>query len=75
MTHSKQVPGDEEAIVSVRLPASLRDRLRAEADTHQRSMSGQVRWLIEKSLAPHRGDATSRVDSDDLRRTPDQAAA
>lgn len=44
-----------DAILAVRLPAHLRDALKAQAEAHQRSMSGQVRWLIEQSLAASRG--------------------
>lgn len=42
---------EPDAILAVRLPAALRDALRTEADLHQRSMSGHVRWLVEQSLA------------------------
>lgn len=41
---------EPDAILAVRLPAALRDALRVEAELHQRSMSGQVRWLVEQSL-------------------------
>ncbi len=49
-----------DAILAVRLPADLRDKLRVEAETHQRSMSGQVRWLVEQSLA-HSVDSERRA--------------
>lgn len=54
----------DEAILAVRLPTEMRDALKAEADLHQRSMSGQVRWLIERSLTHDSGDATAGTASD-----------
>lgn len=60
-----------EAILAVRLPAELRDSLKVEAEAHQRSMSGQVRWLIERSLT-HDGDGSPDLGADDMNR---QAAA
>lgn len=45
-------PSQPEILIAVRLQAEVRDRLKAEARAHQRTMSGQVRWLIEQSLPP-----------------------
>jgi hypothetical protein len=56
-----------DAIVAVRMPADLRDALRAVAETNQRSLSGQVRWLVEQSLL-HRDDATSTTATAGLHR-------
>lgn len=69
MSTHDQANDRPEAILAVRLPADLRDSLRSEAEAHQRSMSGQVRWLIENSLLSHTGDeATSEAAADDCRR-------
>lgn len=34
----------------ITLPASLRERLKAEADANQRSESGQIRYLLTQHL-------------------------
>jgi plasmid stability protein len=47
---SSKASPQPDAILAVRLPAALRDRLKAEADASHRSMGGQVRWLLEQSL-------------------------
>lgn len=51
-THTVRVVStvEPDAILAVRLPESWRDALKAEAESHQRSMSGQVRWLIGRHL-------------------------
>ncbi len=44
-------PAREEVMLGVRLPIGVRDALRAEAAVHHRTLSGQVRWLIEQALS------------------------
>ena len=68
MSKSAQPPARPDAILAVRLPADLRDALRSEAEAHQRSMSGQVRWLVEQSLT-HDHDGTGQYDPETLRRS------
>lgn len=63
--HRTEVP---EAIVTVRLPMPLRDALRSAAESHQRSMSGQVRWLIERSLSHGDDDGTPTQAAADIQR-------
>lgn len=55
-----------ETLVSVRLSADLRDRLRAAAESNHRTMSGQVRFLIERSL--HEDDGKSPASADAVHR-------
>lgn len=47
------MPEDEpEVILTVRVPATMRDALREAAEVSQRSMGGQLRWIIQRSLEP-----------------------
>ena len=40
----------EDAIVAVRMPASLRDGLKAIAERNHRTVSGEIRWLIQECV-------------------------
>lgn len=41
---------DKDTVIGVRLPASLRDRLRRKAKREQRTMSSQALLYIERGL-------------------------
>ncbi len=53
------IDSQPDAILWVRLPQSLHARLKVEAEVHHRSMSGQVRWLIEQSLPGDQAEAAA----------------
>lgn len=43
--------GPEDAILAVRLPAKLRDDFKEVAEANHRTMSGEVRFLVEERVA------------------------
>lgn len=49
-SQTPDIRGDD-AILAVRLPASLRDRFKLVAESNHRTMSGEVRFLIEDRVA------------------------
>lgn len=54
---SSQTPDTEglgDAILAVRLPSKLRDELKVVAEANHRTMSGEVRYLVEDHVAAHR---------------------
>lgn len=46
----------EQSQVVVRIPVALRASLQASADANERTLSGEIRWRLTRSLAePSRG--------------------
>lgn len=61
-------PSDRlDAILAVRLPVEMKDAIREVAKANQRSLNGQVRWVIEQSLA-HRDEPTDTAPAPALHR-------
>ena len=50
---SSQTPATsaDDAVLAVRLPAKLRDDFRVVAESNHRTMSGEVRHLVEQRVA------------------------
>lgn len=54
--------GDEEVRLTLRLPASLRDRLAKEAEASGRSMNGEMVYRLEKTITDD--DTVSRHEDE-----------
>jgi hypothetical protein len=46
-------PQSDLAVTSVRIERDTLDRFKAMADAHRRSVSQELRWLIDRALADH----------------------
>lgn len=53
---------NEEVRLTLRLPASLRDRIAKEADKSGRSMNGEMVYRLEKTITDD--DTVSRLDTE-----------
>jgi hypothetical protein len=47
----------EDAIVAVRMPVGLRDGLKVIAERNHRTVSGEIRWLIQEAVESDLRDA------------------
>ena len=58
------------ATFTIRIPDTMRTRIKAFAEADKRSMNGEVEWLLEEALKARESSKVGRAAADKITKRP-----